>query len=135
MNEKSIYSGIGIVLILLSTYFIIRSTYIAEESPVQATILNSLSEFVDIVVVTLLIYLISTSDTKATDYKLFFIVLLIFLLVLEIHFKPVTNRFVWLKYFITVLNLFIRGFLILEFVQESWKPVNTKIFDKFFEYS
>jgi len=130
MNEKTISSGAGLLFLMLSLFLTVYSTVIAGTSPISSALMANSSLILDIFIVILLLYLVSTIE-KSANYKLNIIILLILLLILEVYFRNIR----WLSIIINILNFIIRGYLILEFVQYEWKPSKDLDIVKIFETS
>lgn len=128
MNEKTVSSGIGFILIIMSLIFTIYGTVIYSHSPITSALLKSTAMIFDIVIVILLLYLVSTID-KSPNYKLNIIILLILLLLLEVYFREIR----WVSILINIINFLFRGYLILEFIQYEWKPSKELDILKIFE--
>jgi hypothetical protein len=129
MNEKTISSGAGLILLMLSLFLTVYSTAISGTSPITSALMANSSLILDVLIVILLLYLVSTIE-KSANYKLNIIILLILLLILEVYFRNIP----WLAILINITNFILRGYLILEFVQYEWKPSKdldiVKLFDK-----
>jgi hypothetical protein len=130
MNEKTISSGAGLLFLMFSLFLTVYSTVISSTSPITSALMANSSLILDVFIVILLLYLVSTIE-KSPNYKLNIIILLILLLILEVYFRNIR----WLSILINILNFLIRGYLILEFVQYEWKSTKDLDILKVFESS